>query len=289
VAVNCATIPDHLAEAELFGYARGAFTGASRENRGFFRAANGGTLLLDEFGELPASVQPKLLRVLELGELIPLGECHPVRVDVRLVVASQEPLSRAVAERRLRPDLYARLDGIKVELPPLRERIEDAPALFLHFLAQASAERAPALQPELVERLCLYDWPFNGREVESLARRLMVLHRNADRLGSSQVVSHLREQAAGEPRERETLPAPGDAAGTSLEPERGKARDARDWAALGAALRTCSGNVARACAEVGISRARAYRLMHRSGGVDLGALRNGVKSGDDPGADEVPG
>ena len=122
VAVNCAALPEGLAEGELFGYRRGAFTGADRASPGFFRSAQGGTLLLDEVSDLPLPLQAKLLRVLQEGEVQPLGETRPVPVDVRIVVASQQPLMDAVREGRFRADLLARLDGITVRLPPLRQR-----------------------------------------------------------------------------------------------------------------------------------------------------------------------
>ena len=130
VAVNCAALPEALAEGELFGYRRGAFTGAERQSPGFFRSASGGTLLLDEVSDLPLAIQAKLLRVLEQREVQPLGEAQPAPVDVRIIVATQEPLGEAVARQKFRPDLLARLDGICVRLPPLRERTGDMPALF---------------------------------------------------------------------------------------------------------------------------------------------------------------
>jgi DNA-binding NtrC family response regulator len=163
-----------LAEGELFGYRRGAFTGADRASPGFFRSAEGGTLLLDEVSDLPMPVQAKLLRVLQEGEVQPLGETRPVPVDVRIVVASQQPLMDAVKDGRFRADLLARLDGITVRLPPLRERKEDVPHLFSHLLRELSQGRAPAVEGEVIERLCIHDWPFNVRELVQVVRQLLV-------------------------------------------------------------------------------------------------------------------
>src|SRR5664279_753803 len=176
VAVNCAALPEGLAEGELFGYRRGAFTGADRASPGFFRSAEGGTLLLDEVSDLPLPLQAKLLRVLEEHEVQPLGEAQPVGVDVRIVVATQEPLIQAVQQKKFRQDLLARLDGITVRLPPLRKRLEDVLPLLSRVLAKLSSDRNPAFDADFVERLCLYDWPFNVREIVLLAKRLWVLN-----------------------------------------------------------------------------------------------------------------
>src|SRR5450759_1368356 len=176
VAVNCATLVPTLAEAELFGYRKGAFTGAERASPGHFRTAQGGTLLLDEVAELPEAVQAKLLRALEQRAILPLGESVPVPVDVRVLAATQIPLAQLVAERRFRADLCARLDGLTIRLPPLRERKQEIPYLFSHLLRLHSRGRPPEVEPRLVEQLCLHDWPFNVRELDLLVRRLLVLN-----------------------------------------------------------------------------------------------------------------
>ena len=176
VAVNCAALPEALAEGELFGYRRGAFTGADRANPGFFRSADGGTLLLDEISDLPLALQAKLLRVLEQREVHPLGEARPVPVDVRVVVAGQQSLMESARTGRFRPDLLARLDGLTVKLPPLRARREDVVPLFSRFLETFGRGRAPAFESDLAERLCVHDWPFNVRELVLLTRRLLALH-----------------------------------------------------------------------------------------------------------------
>lgn len=267
VAVNCATLPQGLAEAELFGYRRGAFTGAERASPGFFRSAEGGTLLLDEVSDLPLPLQAKLLRVLEQRAVQPLGETRPVPIDVRVVVAGQQPLADAVKDGRFRADLLARLDGLGVRLPPLRKRREDVLPLFSRFLARLSGGRAPALDVELVERLTVHDWPFNVRELVLLARRLLVLHAGESTLS----LEHLPERMLEAPAASESAsPEPA----TSFVPPGASPASDVELPALMTALRASAGNVARASALLGISRQRAYRLMEAAG-VDLQSVRGG--------------
>jgi len=265
VAVNCAALPEGLAEGELFGYRRGAFTGADRASPGFFRTAQGGTLFLDEVSDLPAGLQAKLLRALEQREVQPLGETRPVAVDVRVVVASQQPLSDVAREGRFRPDLLARLDGLTVRLPPLRRRREDVPALFSRLLGTVSGGRAPALECDLVERLCLHDWPFNVREIVLLVRRLVTLHGDEPTL----TAQHLPERI-GAPSP--TASTPSSAPPSAGVPAPTGTAEPLELPALMAALRASGGNVARAAAMLGITRQRAYRLMEGQA-VDLEALR----------------
>jgi sigma-54 dependent transcriptional regulator, acetoin dehydrogenase operon transcriptional activator AcoR len=260
VAVNCASLPEGLAEAELFGYRRGAFTGADRSSPGLFRSADGGTLLLDEVSDLPMSVQAKLLRVLEQREVQPLGEARPVPIDVRIVVAGQASLAEAVHEGRFRADLLARLEGVTVRLPPLRKRREDVLPLFSRFLNEQSGGRAPAVEADLVERLLVHDWPFNVRELVLLVRRLLVLHGGESTLHAAHLPERMGDSSPESPKKSEpSMP--------------GTASDAVELPALIVALRAAGGNVARASAMLGISRQRAYRLME-SHGVNLDALRS---------------
>ena len=271
VAVNCAALPNSLAEAELFGYRKGAFTGAERAHPGFFRAAQNGTLLLDEVTDLPLELQAKLLRVIEQNEVHPLGEALPIPIDTRIVAATQIPLSQAVAERSFRPDLCARLEGLVVSLPPLCARKEDIPYLFLHLLAEHSGAIAPAVEPRLIEQLCLYDWPYNVRELDLLVRRLLVLYAHEGLLRRSHLPEHILRAPDDElpARDRPLYPLSAAAASIGREeparntPEAHRARRERELKALRSALRAFQGNVARAAASVGISRQRAYRLMEQ--------------------------
>ena len=268
VAVNCAALPEGLAEAELFGYRRGAFTGADRPSAGFFRSATGGTLLLDEVSDLPLGVQAKLLRVLEERAVQPLGETRPVPVDVRIIVAGQQALMDAVREGRFRADLLGRIDGVTVRLPALRQRREDVFPLFLHLLGKLGAAPVPAVESEVVERLSVHDWPFNVRELVLLVRRLLTLHAHIATLRAE----HLPARIGG------AEPAPGN---VNASPGARAAPETVELPALLGALRTAGGNVARAAAMLGITRQRAYRLMEGQS-VDLEALRN-------PGAAEPAG
>lgn len=265
VAVNCAALPEGLAEAELFGYRRGAFTGAERASSGLFRSAGHGTLLLDEVSDLPLPLQAKLLRVLEQREVQPLGEMRPVSVDVRLVVAGQQSLARAAQEGRFRADLLARVEGVTVVLPPLRERREDVLPLFARLLAAHGTGAVPAVESDFVERLVLHDWPFNVRELVLLVKRLRVLHGEEATLRAEHLPERMLAARASSP-EHAPPAAKSSPAVPRAEP------DGVELPALVAALRTSGGNVARASQLLGITRQRAYRLMEGQG-VDLDALR----------------
>ncbi len=268
VALNCAALPETLAEAELFGYRKGAFTGADRASAGYLRAAHGGTLFLDEIAELPLGIQAKLLRAVEQRELVPLGESTPVPVDVRLLAATQGSLRAAVAERRFRGDLLARLDGLTVAIPTLRRRAEEIPALFRVMVEQHGARVAPRLDPILVERLCAHDWPFNVRELALLARKLLALHPGAAMLDHTALAERTGT----------------DLGGADARPWRRQTAEmqAPDPETFLAALRERKGNVKQTAQQLGISRGRAYRMMDKLDALDLAALRRG--DGDPSGA-----
>ena len=191
VAVNCAAIPESLAESQLFGHVRGAFTGAS-PHPGLFRAAEGGTLLLDELGELPPALQPKLLRVLEERRVLPVGATQPVPCDVRVVAATNRDLGAAVAAGAFRGDLFARLAEFTLTLPPLRERREDILPLIERALELPEAR----LDADLVERLLLYAWPFNVRELIKLASELRIRGAHLSLLGADLLAGRLAIAAA---------------------------------------------------------------------------------------------
>ncbi|MFN7130999.1 MAG: sigma-54 dependent transcriptional regulator, partial [Myxococcales bacterium] len=197
VPVNCAAIPETILESELFGYERGAFTGAIARKEGRFERASGGTLFLDEVGEMSASVQVKLLRVLQEGEIERLGGTGPIKVDVRLVAATNKDLRKLVAEGRFREDLFYRLNVVQITLPALRERREDIPLLADHFLRVCSLKNSKALhgfsKPAL-ERMEAYGWPGNVRELENAIERAVVLCR-----GSTVEVEDLPDSVRGGP------------------------------------------------------------------------------------------
>ena len=179
IAINCAAVPDHLLESELFGHARGAFTGATQARPGRFELAHGGTLLLDEIGEMPLHLQPKLLRALQEREFERLGETRTVKVDIRVIATTNRALASAVDRGAFRSDLYYRLNVIPLSLPPLRERVEDIPllaAFFARTWAESEQRPMPALSPEFLDALQNHAWPGNVRELGNFIRRVLSLH-----------------------------------------------------------------------------------------------------------------
>ena len=204
VAVNCAAIPEALLESELFGHARGAFTGADRARRGLFVEADGGTLFLDEIGELPPPLQAKLLRVLQEEEVMPVGESKPRNIDVRVIAATSRDLEREVASGRFREDLFYRLDVFRVRVPPLRERREDVPLLVDHFIARfrdALGKPIRTITDDALDRMVDHAWPGNVRELENVIERAMILA-DSDRI----TLGDLPEAIAA-PRRKPSLPA----------------------------------------------------------------------------------
>jgi two-component system NtrC family response regulator len=251
VVVNCAAIPENLIESELFGHRRGAFTGAIEERKGKFELAHRGTLFLDEVGELPPALQPRLLRVLQEGEVDKIGAEHPVRVDVRLVAATHGDLAARIKQGTFREDLYYRLNVIPLRLPPLRERREDLPALVEHFLvkhAKRHGRAVPRVEPAAFKRLERYDWPGNVRELENLIERLVVLSRS-ESIREADLPEFLLSAGAGLGGIRMVVPQEG----VSLEAvERGLLEEA---------LRRCEGNHSRAARFLDLSRQTLlYRL-----------------------------
>ena len=179
VAVNCGAVPETLLESELFGYVRGAFTGAGVSKLGLFEEADGGTLFLDEVAEMPAALQVKLLRALQSGEVRRLGATQAATIDVRVLAATNGDLGARIAQGSFREDLFYRLNVIQMVLPPLRDRREDIPALAEHFLARTAAKlgRTLRLSPGALERLLRYPWPGNVRELENAVERAAILAR----------------------------------------------------------------------------------------------------------------
>jgi transcriptional regulator with GAF, ATPase, and Fis domain len=183
VTINCAAIPAGLLESELFGHVKGAFTGATKDRAGRFQMANGGTLLLDEVGELPVELQAKLLRALQEKTFEPVGSDRTVRADVRILAATHVDLQQAIAQRRFREDLYYRLSVFPLRLPPLRERMEDLPQLctfLLGELAQRTGRRGMRVTQEGLARLAAYDWPGNLRELANVLERATILSPGMD-------------------------------------------------------------------------------------------------------------
>ena len=262
VAVNCAALPETLLESELFGHRRGAFTGATQDQRGLFEAASGGTILLDEIGEMPLGMQAKLLRVLQDGEVTPVGERAPRKVDVRVISATNRDLLGAVSGRTFRDDLYYRVGAFPIRLPPLRDRPEDVPALVEHFLvaaAERARKRVVGIAPGALDRLVAYGWPGNVRELQNEIERAVVLAP----AGAPIDVEHLSSKVMGA--------APPSPAATAAEAQPGASRDLRDARTefevqfIRKVLSENAGNVSRAARALGISRVALQKKMKEYG------------------------
>ena len=258
VAVNCAAFPDALLESELFGHVRGAFTGAFSTKQGKFELANGGTLLLDEIGEMPLSLQPKLLRVLQEREVDRLGDTRPVRVDVRVIATTNRSLPELVDEGKFRPDLYYRINVIPLVIPPLRERREDIPELVMHFLRKYSPKsRSMAFRfsPELLAGLQQHTWPGNVRELENLVRRALAL--STGPMIGTELLEGARPVGKAPPKN-------GLAAGVSLRE--------MEKQLLELTLAATSGNRTRAAAMLGISLRTMRNKIREYGFPPRGAV-----------------
>lgn len=281
VGVNCAAIPHDLAEAELFGHAKGAFTGADRARPGFFRQAHQGTLLLDEFLELPPKTQAKLLRVLEEWEVQPVGESRSEKIDVLVLAATQAPLAQSVEAGQLRNDLVARLGVLTVRLPALEERREDIAPLFRFFVQeQAGAVRERELDPELVEWLCLQRFHQNVRELEWLARAMVAMHDDATTLGLEHLPAQYRQSAAKRAAPATTQASPAQKASRYPAPppvssgaEAVSDDDEVLFQQLVRALDEHNGVVLRAADALGITRQKAYRVLGKRPDFELGNVR----------------
>jgi len=256
IAENCAALPDTLLESELFGHTRGAFTGADRAKKGLLEQASGGTLFLDEIGDMSSEMQKKLLRVLQEGEVRPLGSSKTIQVDVRLLAASHQNLEELVKEGKFREDLFYRINVLTLRLPPLRERPEDIPLLAEALLSRAAREagrQVPHLPHEVQAALAAYGWPGNVRELENEMRRVLLLADEAVRLDNlSPNVLDLSGEGGAAP----TPVIVGDLRAAVVRFER---------QAIQGALERNGGNKSRASKELGISRFALQRKLEKYG------------------------
>jgi len=255
VKINCASIPESLLESELFGHEKGAFTHALFRRIGRFEEAHGGSLFLDEVGDLPAALQAKLLRALQERTIERLGSNKPIHIDIRLIAATAKDLEEEVAKGRFREDLYYRLNVLTIHLPPLRERKQDIPLLVSHFLSRAS--RRMSLTPEALQALCAYDWPGNVRELENVVERAIALAHGGV-IGLEQI--HLGP-----------APAAGRTLWTELVPPEEKLEEAvatLERAMIARALRLSGGNKTKAAEMLGIHRRFLYEKLRRYGLTD---------------------
>jgi transcriptional regulator with PAS, ATPase and Fis domain len=252
VPVNCTALSESLLESELFGHARGAFTGAVAAKRGLFETANGGTLFLDEIGDMGPKMQAQILRVLQDGEMRPVGGTEAIRVDVRLVCATNRDLEAEVKSTRFREDLYFRINVVTVRMPPLRDRAGDIPILVRHFInkiARREVRAQASVSPEALEVLCRYSWPGNVRELENAIERAVAVAKGNVVLPSdlpAEVYGGATVAVASILDDRPTL--------GELE---------RRYIAL--VLTECGGNKKRAAEKLGIDRRTLYRAIERSG------------------------
>jgi nitrogen regulation protein NR(I) len=259
IKVNCAAIPKDLVESELFGYEKGAFTGAVGSKPGRFELADGGTLFLDEIGEIPVEIQVKLLRALQESEFERVGGIRTLRVDVRLIAATNRDLKALIADGRFREDLFYRLAVVPMELPPLRDRREDIPVLVGHFIEKFNkrlGKRVEGVDPEAMQLLQAYGWPGNIRELENLMER-SVLFADGPIVEAAQLPDGLREKVAGAPvavGSVGTLAPITTPAGTSMKEIVRQAQAELERELIAQALEETGGNVTRAAKRLQISR-----------------------------------
>jgi DNA-binding NtrC family response regulator len=266
LAFNCTGTPKDILDSQLFGHRRGAFTGATETFQGVIRAASGGTLLLDEIGDMGLDVQPRLLRFLEAGEIHPVGEAKPLGVDVRVIAATNAPLDTLVAEGRFREDLFYRLNIVHLHVPPLRARRVEIPALAAHYLAKHAQEYGKGdlrLAEETMEYLVLYNWPGNVRQLANEMRRMAALAE----AGAILMPEHLTTPIAAS---RRTIPA----SERTLDPTEVVVRLDQPMAAavqhlertmVQYALKKCGGRVEETAAMLGVSRKGLYLKRQRFG------------------------
>ncbi|HLS99468.1 MAG: sigma 54-interacting transcriptional regulator [Porticoccaceae bacterium] len=264
VAINCSAIPQELLESELFGYVKGAFTGANQDREGLFSTAEGGTVLLDEIGDMPYALQAKLLRVLQENVLRPVGGRADIPIDVRIISATHIDLPAAIADKRFREDLYYRLNVVSLALPPLRERREDIPLLVEHFLAKIARRTGKAektLAPDALGLLLGYHWPGNIRQLENVMERLFAL-------ASGPVISATLAQQA----------LPGDAPLRIASLSEARKDFERDY--LARLLAATNGNMTVAAELAGRNRSDFHKLVKRHGLNPAQYRRAGEEEGD---------
>ncbi len=252
VALNCASLSEGILESELFGHEKGSFTSATGRRIGRFEYANGGTLLLDEVGDMPMSTQIKLLRVIEERQIMRVGSNEPVPVDVRLLAATNADLQQLVKEKKFREDLFFRLNVVTIHMPPLRDRKTDIPLLtqnFIQELAHRYHKQITAITPEAANAFARYDWPGNIRELRNCIESMIVVTRD-NILGEDDLPDHIRPG-------RLALPAPKDLSGMSLQQA--------ELELIRTTLEECSGNRKEAAKKLGIGERTLYRKLDQYG------------------------
>ncbi len=270
VAVNCGALPEHLVESELFGHRKGAFTGADEHRAGLFEVADGGTLFLDEIGELPRSLQSRLLRVLESGEIRRVGDNHPITVDVRLVCATHRNLEEMARAGEFREDLLFRINTFEIMVPPLRDRRNDIPALVDHFVRKSRPQLPPqavVIDAATLATLAAHDWPGNIRELANVVEHALVL---CDELPLT--MDHLPIRLSGlkpVPASASAGPSVVAAATVAPQPQRPQTLKELELEAILTGLERNHGNKPRTAEELGISLKTLYNKLHQVQGGEL--------------------
>ncbi|HET9597449.1 MAG TPA: sigma-54 dependent transcriptional regulator [Anaeromyxobacteraceae bacterium] len=265
VALNCGALTETLLESELFGHVKGAFTGAQRDQKGLFDAADGGTIFLDEIGDIPPATQVRLLRVLQEGELKRVGAAESIKVDVRVIAATHRDLPKLVKAGKFREDLFYRLNVIAIPLPSLRDRIEDVPLLAHHFLRRYSdrlGKKVKTVSPEAIELLCGYRWPGNVRELENAIERAVVLCRS-ETITPADLPPAVSGRTAPLIRE---APASGDdqawlAMSYAAAKEQALRRFEKGY--VEALMRACENNISAAARKAGMDRSNFKRVLRK--------------------------
>jgi two-component system response regulator HydG len=265
VALNCGALTETLLESELFGHVKGAFTGAQRDQKGLFDAADGGTIFLDEIGDIPLATQVRLLRVLQEGEIKRVGAADSVRVDVRVIAATHRDLPKLVKAGKFREDLFYRLNVINIPLPPLRDRVDDVPLLAHHFLlryADRLGKKVRGLAPDAVEFLCGYRWPGNVRELENAVERAVVLCRT-DAITAADLPPAVTGRTAPLVRE---VPANGDESAwltQSYAAAKENALRRFEKGYVEALMKACDNNISAAARKAGMDRSNFKRVLRK--------------------------
>jgi two-component system, NtrC family, nitrogen regulation response regulator NtrX len=262
IRVNCAAIPKDLVESEMFGHEKGAFTGATERRIGRFELAHTGTLFLDEVGDLGPEAQAKLLRAIEAGEIERVGGGKPIRVDVRILAATNKDLAKAVADGAFREDLYFRLNVIPIPLPPLRERPGDIPELIQHFVAlfrMRSGQPVARWSDEAIQAMLQYRWPGNVRELANIVERLSILH-GGSQIGVDEVRGVIPVKESVAPHRPQQFPDP-----SSLDQSLSDTLDEYERLLISRAVSVASGNIAEAARRLKTDRPNLYRRMKRLG------------------------
>jgi two-component system, NtrC family, response regulator HydG len=271
VVINCSAIPIHLLESELFGHAKGSFTGAVSDKKGLFEEADGGTLFLDEIGEIPPSIQVKLLRALQEGEIRAVGAMDVKHIDVRLIAATNQNLSEAVRDGSFREDLYYRINVINLVLPPLRERADDVPLLAYHFLKQFATKmkkKIDKISVDALQALQRYSWTGNVRELENVIERAVVLS-----VGDCVSAQDLPPKVLGESFYLAGDNDDADLTRLTYREAKNRAVNAFNKAYIATLLKETKGNVSFASERAGMDRSNFKKLVKKCA-IDVGEFRN---------------